>query len=215
MISLRIKTIGEMIPEGARLIDVGCDHAYLDIYLANKYPNIECLATDVNANALSSAIRNIKESNLEERIFPILTNGLEGIKIKENDFVVISGMGTNTIIEILEKHLAEIDNIIIQSNRALEDLRKFMFENNFKIVEEKIVFDKKYYIVIHFKKGKFTPELIDYWLGPIIKNSKNTNYFNYLIKEYEKLLKKVPKESLRNLEILKKISCLKELIEKK
>ena len=50
-----------MIPADVRLIDVGCDHAYLDIYLANKYPTIECLATDVNANALSSAIKHLEK----------------------------------------------------------------------------------------------------------------------------------------------------------
>lgn len=215
MVSLRIKEIGEMIPEGVRLIDVGCDHAYLDIYLANKYPNIECLATDVNANALSSAIKNIKDNNLEDRIYPILTNGLDNIEIKKNDYIVISGMGTNTIIDILKGHLPKINHIIIQSNRDLESLRKFMFQNNFKIKEEKIVFDKKYYIVIHFEIGEFVPQAIDCWLGPLIKNSKNIGYFDYLKKSYEKILQKVPNGSIRESEIISRISYLKEIIEKK
>ncbi len=34
MISKRLESIASLIPNNSRVIDVGCDHALLDIYLA-------------------------------------------------------------------------------------------------------------------------------------------------------------------------------------
>ena len=58
-ISKRLKTIADLIPNDSKVIDVGCDHAYLSIYLS-KEKKCKCLATDVNSNALENAKRNMR-----------------------------------------------------------------------------------------------------------------------------------------------------------
>lgn len=226
MLSLRLQTIANMIPNSAkRVIDVGCDHALLDVSLALRHPDMQFLAIDVNESALASAIKNVKSHNLNERIQTKLNDGLKKIKIKKDDYVVISGMGTNTITDILDEKINKINNIIIQSNRDLERLRFYMFYYNFKAVEEKIVYDKKYYVIIYFKrikfakikflKRKFIPKKEDYWLGPLVKTSGNTKYFKYVLKYHEELLDTLPAYASKATETEERIKYLKELIEKK
>lgn len=215
MLSLRLKTIAEMIPETRRLIDVGCDHALLDIYLAKKYPEMQFIATDVNYNALSAAINNIKNNDLENQISTKLTDGLTDIDLNDDDYIVISGMGTKTIIHILENQLDKTNNIIIQSNNDLENLRLFMFQHNFKIANEKIVFDKKYYILIKFIKGKHNYQNEDLWLGPFVKESGNITYFNYILGYYQELIKTIPIDTDKYQAYQARIEYLNQLIEKK
>ena len=59
----RLNEIVSLIDEGTNVIDIGCDHALLDIYLTLNKKN-KCIAADINKNALESAIKNIKKYNL-------------------------------------------------------------------------------------------------------------------------------------------------------
>ena len=74
-INNRLKMIGDLVEANSFCLDVGCDHAYLDIYLTQNNEN-ECIAIDINKNALNKAIENINKYNLEEKIKTKLTNGL-------------------------------------------------------------------------------------------------------------------------------------------
>jgi len=215
MFSKRIEELGNFIPESHRIIDVGCDHGLLDIYLSYKYPNTSFLATDISANALANAKKNIAQNNLENRIQTKLTDGLNNIDLKASDLIVISGMGTNTIIKILKPYLELLNNIIIQSNRDLEKLRNFMFANGFDVKNEKAIYDDHYYVFIHFFKDDSKHDKIDSWLGPIIKNSEDSNYFSFLLNKYKKVSTKVPENDPRKNEIDSRIKILESLIEKK
>ncbi len=214
MISKRIKELASIIPDSNRVIDVGCDHALLDIYLAKKCSNTKFLATDISENAINCALKNIEENNLESRISTLVTDGLDGISINLDDFIVICGMGTNTIKHILKPRLGEINNILIQTNRDFEELREFMFENGFRIKNEKIIHDKLYYVVMLFEKGEFKYTNLDLWLGPIIKNSKNDSYFEFLLKNYKKILPGIPDNDLKKKEVIEKINILSSLLKK-
>lgn len=215
MISKRLVELGNMIPDCNRLIDVGCDHGLLDIYLCNILKKTKFLATDISSNALDNAKKNISANNLENRIETKLTDGLNDVELSKDDFIVISGMGTNTIIKILKPYLDSINNIIIQSNRDLESLRAFMLKNGFGIKEEKIVYDERYYTFIHFLKMKVKYDDIDIWLGPVIRNSNNYDYFIYLKSKYQKISLNIPENDPRKNEILSRLKYLENLTEKK
>ncbi len=214
MISKRIKELASLVPEKKRLIDVGCDHALLDIYLANTYKNMSFLATDISKNAIEGAIKNINENNLESRIKTMVTDGLNNISLNEDDVIVISGMGTNTIIKIISPYLGKINDVIVQANRDLELLREFMLKNGFKIKNERVIFDDRYYVFIYFEKGYFEFEETDIWLGPIIKESNNIDYFKFLLKKYQKVLSEIP-DSKKKMMIKKRADYLQTLIQKK
>lgn len=196
MISERLKAIASMI-NTKNVIDVGCDHGLLDIYLV-KTNNINCIASDINKKALSRAIENIEKYGYSNKIKPIVSDGLDNITVKKDTTIVISGMGTTTIKHILsnEKSL-KAEKIIIQSNNELYELRLFMMNKGFIIEEEKALKEKNiYYVIISFVKGnaKYNKEKL--YIGPnIIQNHKiYQDYLIYLKGKEVLKLRKIPKK---------------------
>lgn len=192
-ISKRLNAVATLVDVGVRVIDVGCDHAYLDIYLTLNNSN-KCVATDINENALNGAKYNIEKYNLKDKIETKLTNGLNNIKVNKKDTIVISGMGTHTILNILNSNNLS-DTLIISSNNDVELLRREIIKLGYIIDTEIFLIDKgKPYIIIKFKKGTKKYKEIDYKLGPILKN--NVQYQEYLIKKYKKVLNNISRKKI-------------------
>lgn len=195
-ISKRLKAIADLV-NTKKVIDVGCDHGYLDIYLT-LYKDCKCIATDISKNAIKSCIDNINSYNLKDKIEVIVTDGINGIKINVDDTIVLSGMGAKTIIDILSnKNLP--NNIIISSNNHLEELRKFMIGIGYYIDNEVYILEHDiHYVIIKFKKGIKEYNEFDYILGPIV--IRDNQYKKYIIKHYNNLLNKIPSKhiALRN-----------------
>ena len=192
-LSKRLMSVATLVDIGVTVIDVGCDHAYLDIFLTQNNNN-KCIATDVNENALNGAKYNIEKYNLKDKIEVKLTDGLKDIKVNKNDTIVISGMGTHTILNILNTNKLS-DTLIISSNNDIEMLRREVVKLGYIIDTEIFLIDKgKPYIIIKFKKGVKEYKKIDYVLGPILKN--NNQYKKYLIKKYNKVLNNINKNKI-------------------
>ena len=152
----RLKRITDFIPSGSYILDVGCDHALLDIYLALNRNNVKLIASDINENPLKIAKENIKKYNLEDEITLEKADGVSKIN-DEVDTVVIAGMGTSTINDIINNDLKKLKNvkkIIISSHTSSFELRENMNKKGFKIIDEAVVFDKgKYYEIIVYSNG--------------------------------------------------------------
>ena len=196
-LSNRLKEIASFIPDNVKMVDIGCDHALLDIYLYKNRKNIKIIASDINENALEQAKKNIKKYKLDKFIETRLSNGLDNINSNEIDTIVISGMGSHTIVGILrmnQKKLINVDNIIIQSNNHIDFLRERIIELNYYIDSEKLVKDNNIiYTIISFKKGKKRYNKKEIFFGP------------YLLKENSILFKEKNKQDLEKLEYLYKI----------
>lgn len=214
-LSKRLECIASFIQKDDKVIDVGCDHGYLSIYLAKTKQCSDIIASDVNQNALNNAISNIKKEKLNKTIKTTLSDGLKQIDVINYDTLIISGMGTNTILNILndKEKLTSIKKIIIQSNNDHYLLRKEMKKRGFFIAQEKIIFDRKYYIVICFKKGYKNYSNIELKYGPyLIHEKSNKEYFKYLHDKKLLIYNKIPHNKLilrlkmnRELKIIKKI----------
>ena len=151
-LSSRLKLISEFVPLNSKVMDIGCDHGLLDIYLYQNRIVKKIIASDINFSALSNAIENIKANKLEKEIETRLSDGLENIHAEDEiDTLVIAGMGSNTIVNMLKKDIKKLDKIktiIIQSNTKLEFLRSEIVKLNYYIADEAIVEDnKKIYII--------------------------------------------------------------------
>ena len=205
-LSKRLEAVATLVDIGAKVIDVGCDHAYLDIYLTLNNDN-KCIATDINENALAMARTNIKKYKLSRKIKTILTNGLKDIDVEKNDNIVICGMGTNTILNILNTNKLS-DTLIISTNNHVEILREEVIKKGYYIDTEMFIIDKKKpYIIIKFKKGFKNYKKIDYMFGPILKNNKQ--YRTHLINKYKNINKKI---SIKKLSVkLKYLSLILKL----
>lgn len=193
MISLKLKAIAFFIDKKDKVVDVGCDHAYLDIYLAKNNLCKNIIASDINENALNNAKKNIARYNLTKKIKCILSDGINEINTKDINTVVIAGMGTKTIKHIIsnKEKFKNIEKIIISSNNDHYLLRKFMNKNHYYLEDEKIVFDKNhYYVISKYKHGKQKLNNKELMFGKY--KLENKNYYEYLFKENKKILEKIP-----------------------
>ena len=217
-LSKRLEVISSLVPKKSNVIDIGCDHGLLDIYLYQKKIINKIIASDINENALNNAKENIKRYKLENIIETRLGNGLDVLNENDKiDTIVISGMGAHTIIGILKNNLQKIEKIntiIIQSNTKLEFLRKEIIKLNYFIDDEILVEDnKKIYTIIKFQKGKKKYSKKELFFGPILLK-KNTKLFQKNNKsELEKLnllLRLLPKNKIIDrYKIKKKIKLYK------
>ena len=196
-ISKRLETIANYIEDNSNIIDIGCDHGLLDIYLCQNKKNINIIASDINKNALANAIKNIKKYKLTNKIKTIISDGLDDINTTNYNTIVIAGMGSHTIIGILHKNLKKIKNIktlIIQSNNDIDFLRKKVTELGYYIEKEQLIKEKNIiYTIIKFKKGHkyYTKKQI--YFGPC------------LLKENSKLFQEKNKIELKKLQLIYKL----------
>ena len=183
MNSSRIQKIASLITKDNIVIDIGTDHAYLPIYLITKLGFNKIIATDISQNVLKQAIANIQKYNLEDKIKIYCTDGLKDINEKY-DTIVIAGMGTNTIKNILSNGTL-CKEIILQSNNELPNLRLFMQDLGYKIIKEEVVLEKgKYYAIIKYHEGKEKLSYEDIYFGKHRNKEYLTYLFNKKSKEY-------------------------------
>ncbi len=206
-LSPRLKAIADLIDENSKVVDIGCDHALLDIFLTQN-KNCHCLATDISVSCILKAQDNIKKYDLEKEVKTMITDGLENINYKNYDYIVISGMGFQTIKKILKNKIP--NKLIIQSNNNIEKLKYYLFKK-YKLVNEKVVLDNNiYYIIMSLEKGKKRYKYDDYIIG---LNKDNYEYINYLYNKYIKIYTKLPnKYFLKKINLYRKIKHLKKAI---
>lgn len=203
-LSKRLKAISEFIDNEDRIIDIGCDHALLDIYLCNEFDNIKIIASDIHEGALKNASNNIEKYKVKDRISLRLGDGLSIVNSEEIDTVLISGMGFRTIKDILsnKEKMNNVKKIVVQSNTDVVKLRKFVIKQGYKITREKLVKDDDIiYTIIEFKKGKETYTYDEIYFGPKILENKDDLFFEYYSKKllkYENLLLQLPKYEVRS-----------------
>ena len=141
----RLKAIADLIEENSKIIDVGADHGLLDIYLS-KYKNCTCLATDISQKCIERAILNSIKYNTT--ILTKVNNGLENLNLTD-EIIVISGMGTRLIKKILKKEIK--NDLIISSHTNIEELKEFLMNKNYNIINEIKIKEKKEYTIIYAK----------------------------------------------------------------
>ena len=133
-----------MVPRGARLADIGSDHAYLPIALCleNK---IECaLASDINEGPVAAAVANIHKNGLADKIEAVRADGLDKTRAFAPDCITILGMGGELIVSILDKAewvKDESITLVLQPMTHPEILAKYLAENGFEVIDERIVQD--------------------------------------------------------------------------
>lgn len=190
-LSKRLEVVANYVSDNAKLVDIGCDHALLDIYLAKTRKNITIIASDINENALSNAISNIKKYKLENIISYRISNGLDNILKEEIDTIVISGMGAHTIVGILYKNMQKlkyVKDIIVQSNNNIDFLRYKITKLGYFIKDEKLVKDAGIiYTVICFTKGRKYYSKKKLYFGPVLLNNKDDLFKEKYTNELEKL----------------------------
>lgn len=217
----KINFLTSLFPKKVFLtIDVGCDHGYLSIQLMKENKSEYVINVDNKIKPLRNAIQNTSKYFFSNKIVNFLNDGLYEM---QNDLcpdvIVIAGIGGLQIIEILKKStIVNFKKLILQPEGNFLKLRKWLIENNYKIMDENVIKNNDvFYLFIECEKTTLNQNhynYLDYLLGPILRIKAITNKMlkNFYLKEFN-LLNKVPKKYLDSSK-LKKLNCLKEFIEK-
>ena len=198
MLSIRLSSLAKFVDYNDNLIDIGCDHALLDIYLVKSKLIRNLIVSDIHEKALESGIQNIRKEKLENKIDARLGNGLEVLnKDDKCDTILISGMGTSTILNIINNdRINNINKLILQSNNDHFLLRSELIKKGFYITnEEYLVENNKNYINVVFKRGnkKYSKKELRY--GPILIHNKA--YLNFELNNIKKIQKLIPNNKLK------------------
>lgn len=199
-LSKRLQTVANLITKGAKVADIGCDHAYLSIYMLEEKIASKVIAMDVNKGPLERAKENIKQYHFENQIETRLSDGLMALEPEEADTLLIAGMGGALIQRILsgkKEVLDQVKELVLQPQSEIRDLRFFLEESGFHIIKEDMVIDaRKYYVVLKAKREdnfSKTEKEVYYRYGKYLLENNHVILKRYLNKEYD-ILKHICKE---------------------
>jgi len=221
MISKRLELVASFVPQGAVLLDVGSDHAYLPIELVERGQIEAAIAGEVVDGPYQSAIKNIEAYGLKEKIQVRLANGLAAFEEADQVSVItISGMGGRLIATILEEgldKLANVERLILQPNNREDDLRLWLQEHGFQIVAESILEEAgKFYEILVVEAGQMKLSASDVRFGPFLSKEVSPVFFQKWQKEAAKLefaLSQIPEKNIEERQVLvDKIQAIKEVL---
>lgn len=218
-INKRLEMIAFKIHDNRSVIDVGCDHALLGIYLVLNRDNVKVIASDINDGPLKKAKENIKKYKVEDKVKVKLGNGIDTIE-NDIDTVVISGMGGLNMIGILKYKtnlLKNVSTIVLSPNNYTKEVRREITKLGFYIKDEELVLEKGIiYPVIVFERGRKFYKKSDYIYGPVLLQKKSSLFKKYLERELltkETILKVMPKKYIgRRLTLKNEVKNLKKLL---
>lgn len=179
MLSKRLQSIYSLVEKGQNVADIGCDHGYLLIELYKNDISKVLLGVDNKIGPLNIAKANIKKERFTSNINLSLSDGLDSVSSKYN-CVVLAGLGSDTIIKIIEKNIKKldfIDTFIVDSHTDIENIRRFFVMHNYFIDKEVLLMEKNIlYTIIRFKKGNSSYSDLEFKYGPYLLKNKDDNF---------------------------------------
>ncbi|KZK05134.1 putative tRNA-m1A22 methylase [Lactococcus cremoris] len=224
-LSKRLKAVADYVDKGARLADIGSDHAYLPTYLVQKNEVEFAVAGEVVKGPFEIAKNHVAQANLKENIQVRLANGLAAIEnVDKIDTIVIAGMGGILISEILEAgkgKLSSVKRLILQANNHEDTLRQWLTEHQFVIKAEQILLEagKFYEIIVAEPTTNENPVLStnDLLFGPFLSKEKSVIFQQKWQKELNtlnKIIDRLPDEQTeKREEVLTEIAKIKEVLQ--
>ena len=142
-LSARLACVASLVSAGARVADIGSDHAYLPAALVLDGKIDFAIAGEVVKGPYENAVHEIKDHQLEGQVIPRLADGLAAIEPADKvDTITIAGMGGSLIASILDKDknkLTGIKRLVLQPNVGESQLREWLMNNHYQIMNEKII----------------------------------------------------------------------------
>ena len=102
-LSRRMQAVADMVTTGNRVVDVGCDHGYVSIYLVQQKRTTHALAMDINNGPLLRAREHVEEAGLEGYITLRLSDGLGAFRKGEADTLICAGTVSYTHLTLPTK----------------------------------------------------------------------------------------------------------------
>lgn len=188
-LSERLLAVVSMVTVGNRVCDVGCDHGFVSIYLIMQHISPSVLAMDVRSGPLSAAREHIADYGLSSLIETRLSNGLHNYNIGEADTLICAGMGGKLMRKILSDNkdkTASFKELILQPQSELEDFRRWLRGQGYRITDEKMVEeDGKFYPMMRVVAEEEQNELckLSDRYGPILLQNRDRVLADFLRRE--------------------------------
>lgn len=218
----RLLKIASLVTEGKKVADIGTDHGYIPVYLLNKGKVPYAILADVNKGPLENARGEVRHNKLLDKVDLRLGSGIEVLEKGEVDEIIIAGMGGILISELLEAKLEVahcVDKLILQPMQAQKELRKYLLNNGFEILDEVLVKeDFRIYEIITTKYTGNNTKVNDevyYEVGKKLIENKDpllNEFIDKKIHMYDSIIKKIEGKTGEGIE--KKIEESKIAIEK-
>lgn len=199
-LSLRLQKAAEFVPQDARLADIGSDHAYLPVALMLQNKISFGIAGEVVVGPYKSAKKQVAKNGLDKNIDVRLADGLEAVELDDQiNAITICGMGGVLIRDILQRgkekrRLSGKERLILQPNVGERQLRQWLFDESYLIIDEAIIEENnKVYEIIVAEKRTERPEYSgkELLFGPILRKEKNAIFmkkWQHKLEKSEKIL---------------------------
>lgn len=186
----RLEEIINLVEDNSIVADIGTDHGIVPYELIKSNKAKKVIASDISEKSLDKLREKLDYLDEPEKIILNVSDGLDNLNEYQVDTIIISGMGGNLIVDILNKNIdvAKSANcLILGANNSLSVLRKFLHDNSFEIIEEVDLFEnEKYYQIIKIKVGKqlFSNDY-EYEFGKFLIDNKSENLKQYIKQQIE------------------------------
>ena len=215
-LSPRLQAIADQVPQGARLLDVGTDHAYLPVWLLRQGRVAAAAASDVNQGPLERGRETARTYGVETQMTFRCCDGLAGAGPEEADTVVIAGMGGELIAHILaQAPWTREALLLLQPMSAQPYLRQWLADNGYAILREQLQKEgNKFYTILTVRGGEspaYTPG--ELWAGRQREEDPHrAAYLSDLIRRRERALEGMRKgEAIPEETLLEEAALLADL----
>ncbi|OPB27866.1 tRNA (adenine(22)-N(1))-methyltransferase [Pseudomonas fluorescens] len=200
-LSQRLERVAAHIPAGARLADIGSDHAYLPVALMRRSAIVAAVAGEVAATPFHAAQRTVNDNGLAQHITVRLADGLAAIEPADAITAIsLCGMGGETIRDILDSgkaHLNGRERLILQPNGGEQPLRLWLMDNGYRILHEEVLRENRFYyeiIVAECAEGvSYSAEQL--YFGPVQMQARTPQF----LAKWQRLLRQ-KRKALASLE---------------
>lgn len=192
----RLALCASFVRRGTRLVDIGTDHAYLPVWLAQNGMILSAVASDVRQGPLENAKDNIRRFNVENTVTAVLSDGLDNIEPSQAQDIVIAGMGGELIAKIIDKPQWLCDGsrrLILQPMTRAESLRLFLCGKGFKTEQEKACVSggKTYSVMVCSYDGQVRECTDEFKYAGLLVNDSSPEAKRYIYCVNQKLRKKL------------------------
>ena len=225
-LSMRLERVAANVPAGARLADIGSDHAYLPVALMRRGVITAAVAGEVATTPFHAAQRTVRDNGLEQHVSVRLADGLAAIEPGDGITAIsVCGMGGETIRDILDNgklHLSGQERLILQPNGGEQPLRQWLMDNGYRILGEELLRENRFYyeIIVAERAGAVTYTDEQLYFGPLQMQARSPEFLakwqrmlrqkHKTLASFEQARQAVPEQKLQ--EIARQARWIAELL---
>ncbi len=192
----RIRFLASLLKGFETVLDVGSDHGLVLKEAILTYGVTRGIASDIRKQPLMQARRHLKG-------LPVTFVLSDGFKAIEDAFdcAVIAGMGAHLISEIMQgAPLDDAVTYLLQANEKTDVLRRFLSQNGFQIIDEFVIHDGRYYVILLVRRGICPLDEEEIILGPMLKTKASSiPYYQFRSKVLQNIMTTADEETKRRL----------------